>query len=468
MSSIEARRPSAAIATTGPITGGKGQANPAVPSLPPNYVEHEYFFGGTATSFRHVGEVTADGCWAVEPAATAPYLTRLIVRRPSVAEEFSGVVVLEWLNVTAGADGSPEWGYANEEITREGHVWVGVSAQKVGVAGGTAAIGEAAALTGASPGGLVAADPERYGTLIHPGDAFCFDIFSQAAEALKASEGPPLLGGLQPLHLIAIGESQSATFLATYFNAVHPLAQVFDGFLLHSRVGSSPSVGGEPLALDGPPVTLRTDLEVPVLQFVTETDLTVLRFEGARQPDHDLLRTWEVAGTAHADKYLICQMMGGLDFEPADFLGSPLPVNDGPHHETFKAALHHLVDWVVIGTPPPGGPRIESLPPSEIGGAATIARDELGIALGGIRTPPVDVPVVALSGDPAPGASLLSALFGTTRRFDAATLARLYPTNEAYLEAYSRAMVATVKAGFILPIEADEMLALAEAKGARG
>ena len=55
MSSIEARRPSAAIATSGPITGGKGQANPAVPSLPPNYVEHEYFFGGTATSFRHVG-----------------------------------------------------------------------------------------------------------------------------------------------------------------------------------------------------------------------------------------------------------------------------------------------------------------------------------------------------------------------------------------------------------------------------
>ncbi len=468
MSSIEARRPAAAIATSGPITGGTGQANPAVPSLPANYVEHEYFFGGTATSFSHIGEATADGRWAVEPAATAPYLTRLIVRRPSAAEEFSGVVVVEWLNVTAGADGSPEWGYADGEITREGHVWVGVSAQKVGVAGGPAAIGEAVALTGASPGGLVAADPERYGSLVHPGDAFCFDIFSHAAEALTTAEGPPLLGGLQPLHLIAMGESQSGTFLATYFNAVHPLTHVFDGFLLHSRVGAAPSMGGEALVLDGPPVTLRTDLEVPVLQFVTETDLTLIRFEGARQPDHDLLRTWEVAGTAHVDKYLVCQMMGGLDFEPADFLGSPMPVNDGPHHQTFKAAVHHLVDWVVTGTPPPSGPCIDTLPPGDGGGPATIVRDEMGIALGGIRTPPVDVPVVALSGDPAPGASLLVALFGSTRPFDAATLARLYPTNEAYLEAFSHSMVATVKAGFILPIEADAMLALAEAKGARG
>ncbi len=34
MSSIEARRPAAAIATSGPITGGTGQANPAMPSLP--------------------------------------------------------------------------------------------------------------------------------------------------------------------------------------------------------------------------------------------------------------------------------------------------------------------------------------------------------------------------------------------------------------------------------------------------
>ena len=42
-----------------------------------------------------------------------------------------------------------------------------------------------------------------------------------------------------PQHVVALGESQSAMFLTTYINAVDPLAQVYDGFLVHSRFGSA-------------------------------------------------------------------------------------------------------------------------------------------------------------------------------------------------------------------------------------
>ena len=48
-----------------------------------------------------------------------------------------------------------------------------------------------------------------------------------------------MLGGLQPKHVIAIGESQSAGRLVTYIDAVHPLVDVYDGFLVHSRMAEA-------------------------------------------------------------------------------------------------------------------------------------------------------------------------------------------------------------------------------------
>ena len=50
---------------------------------------------------------------------------------------------------------------------------------------------------------------------------------------------------------------------------------------------------------------------MPVLIFETETDLTLLGYAQARQPDTDLVRTWEVAGTSHADAHFIRSMIGG-------------------------------------------------------------------------------------------------------------------------------------------------------------
>ena len=57
---------------------------------------------------------------------------------------------------------------------------------------------------------------QRYGTLVHPGDAFSFDIYTHVGDALRRE--PSLLGGVRPTCLIAVGESQSAMFLTTYVN----------------------------------------------------------------------------------------------------------------------------------------------------------------------------------------------------------------------------------------------------------
>ena len=437
---------------TGPVEGGAGQARAAKQDLPSmGYMEEEYFLGGEATSYRAVGDQGTDGRWQAEPDATAAYRTRIIVRRPSNAEDFSGVVVVEWLNVTGGGDLDPDWGYLSPEIIRQGHAWVGVSAQVVGVEGGPGLGGGGQGLTPLKKSG-----PERYGTLVHPGDAFSYDIFTQAGRALLERDGPAPLGDLEPRQIIAVGESQSAFFLTTYVNAVHPLVKFYDGFLLHGRGGAAPGIdGGVDLTsisnpAGGEGIRTRTDLAEPVLVFETETDVTQLGYITARQDDTDTVRVWEVAGAAHADHHMLVEVYGVPERLLPVVVSCPQPVNEGPQFEVLVAGFHHLVGWVRDGTLPPAADRIDT-------DDSGIVRDVYGNATGGIRTPLLDVPVAALSGEGC-------ALFGRTTPFDDATLAMLYPTLTDYVRAFMTSADSAVSAGFVLRSEADAMIAEARVR----
>ena len=54
------------------------------------YVEEEFFVEGTASSFTPTGPLSADGHWTVQPTASAPFRTRILVRRPRSADTFNG------------------------------------------------------------------------------------------------------------------------------------------------------------------------------------------------------------------------------------------------------------------------------------------------------------------------------------------------------------------------------------------
>ena len=439
---------------TGPVTGG-ADGKPFLAADPAlleeyGYVEEEYVLEGEAAAYESDAPLAADGRWTVTPGETAPYRTRIIVRYPDDPEAFDGTVWVEWYNVTGGIDNDPDFGLAHPAMLDPGSAYVGVSAQAVGVEGG----GPAIEIEGAPEiSGLKEIDPERYGDLDHPGDDYSYDMYSQAAQVLRRPGEVAVLGGLVPEHVIAIGESQSAGRLVTYVNAVHPVADIYDGFLIHSRGGT-----GAPLAVEGPEMAegtlIRDDLEDPVLQFEAETDVG-RGFFAARQPDTDALRTWEVTGTAHADQSI-------LDYNAslsADFgvdLSDQCPViNDGPMAEVLRASVDAMRTWVVDGQPAPEGDPIE-----DDGGV--IARDDLGIALGGIRTPPVDAPVVVLSGDPVPGTSVLCSLFGNMEDIPPAELAALYPTHDDYVAAVTASAEDAVAAGFLRQAEADAYIAEAE------
>jgi hypothetical protein len=443
------------VTVTGPVTAG-GEPSTASPLdlAAAGYIEQEFFYEGEASSFRFLGEPGADGRWNVVRGDTAAYKTRLLVRRPLRTEEFSGVVFVEWLNVTGAMDLDGDWLLAAPLFLREGHAWVGVSVQSVGVNGGESVLEEIEA-----GDGLVGGNPERYGTLFHPGDEYSFDMFTQAADALSQPDGPAPLGPLEPNELIATGPSQSAYYLSTYVNAIHPLARRFDGIILHSRPGSSAPLGGDVGADSLTAVQVRTDLDEPVFTIQTETDLTALGFLPARQPDSDTVRLWEIAGVAHADTWVLVDVIG-TPVTPeggAGLLGCSQPINDGSHREIFRAGVDHMVRWVRSGEAPPVSPRLE------IAAFDTpeIARDEAGLALGGIRHPDVDVPVAALSGD-AKDEGIACFLFGSTRPFEMFELAARYSSTSDYHAQYRDAAATTVAAGFLLPEEAELLVSRAE------
>ena len=367
-------------------------------------------------------------------------------------------------------DGNPDWTMTHNELVREGAAWVGVSAQAVGVNQ------LKCPTTIPAPGCLVApGDPVRYGSLSHPGDSYSYDIFSQAGQAI-VDNSSTVLGGLTPTTLLAAGESQSAGRMVTYINAVHPLVHVYDGFLVHSRGGAGAALSQAPLAaVTAPnPTFIRNDLDVPV--FVVQTETDVAGALAARQPDTDLFRQWELAGTSHFDTY-------GLLIGPADIgdgqgavanlaaMQNPskspgpgaectLPMNTGGAHWSLNAAIHWLDQWVTNGTPPPVGQPLQVASTSPF----AYAKDANGNVIGGVRTPQVDAPIAALGGfgnTAAPGnTSPISAfcrLFGSTVPFTPEQLAALYKNQGQFVSAWGQAAKNLAKQGFILDADVTEL-----------
>jgi hypothetical protein len=456
----------AAAVLTGPITGGdRGQPFSAMTPADltqAGYTEAEYFFGGTASAFKATAPLGLDGVWAVAPDTTAPYKVRMLVRRPADPNKFNGIVIVEWLNVTALAEGAADFMQMQEELLRQGYAWVGVGAQAAGVS---------------SPrSGLKDWDRTRYGSLVHPGDAYSYDIFSQAAQALRQPTDVNALGGLSIRKMIATGRSQSAFRLVTYINAVHPQTHLFDGYLVHSRGANASGLKADGLARDTENAVpaaahLRTDIDVPVLDLQTEGDMVALRAHLTHQAPFAHYRRWEIAGAAHAETpRWVAEVPPPMDMGP----GCKDPVNSAPHHAVVKAALDALTRWVRDGKVPPQSPAIEIGDPAA---PDPIVRDAHGNARGGIRLPELEAPTATLDGgantsaqEPAAGAARnFCFLFGRTRLFDAATLAALYPTHDAFVKKYTAAADALVKQGYFLKPEGDAARkAAAESKiGAR-
>jgi hypothetical protein len=434
----------AAPQVVGPVTGGTHGfpfTSSAVDLRSHGYAEQEFFFSGIATSFASAQPLTSDGRWQVQPAATAPYTSRMLVRAPIDPRRCNGTVVVEWMNVSAQRDIDVDWNYGFNELV-DGYAYVGVTAQAVGARA------------------LVAWDAARYSTIRITSDDFSYDIFSQAGAAVLSTSPTSPLRGLRVRHVIADGESQSAGRMTTYVNAIAPQAKVFDGFLIHSNGATGAPLSSTQRAPT--PTLLRTDLARPVLNFETETD--VRNHAPARQPDDSFHRLWEAAGTAHVDSDAL-KLFGYQEHLQTPLAVDPsctAPFNTAPESYLMDTAFADLRSWVDSGRQPARAPRMQLN-----ADATDVARDSFGNGLGGIRLPQLEVPTATLTGtgnrpaDTNP-VSIFCVLFGTTTPFTAATLSTLYPNHGVYVQKFTAATRQLARQGFLLPEDEQTALFLAE------
>jgi hypothetical protein len=442
----------------GPVTGGRhGWAfnRPLIDLAEKGYVEAEFFLTGEATTYALApgAEFSRDGKWRAQPKGKVPFKTRFLVYRPGDPAKFNGTVVVCWNNVTAGYE---LFFGESPEVLEEGYAYVCATVQRIGVHGFEA-----------NPQGLAAWDPERYGDLSIPTDDTSYDIFSQVARAVGPGRDRSVdpMGGLDVKKVIGLGASQSAGRLATYINAVHPLApeqggHAFDGYMLQIYFGS-----GTPLEASDRPISaaaanirlprgdvlIRDDLDVPAM--IVNTELEAISCQSTRQPDTERFRTWEAAGLTHVS--FQAQLTRNEKFLRDFGMAPPEPsqqINRIYLQPLYDAALHHLNRWANGGAPPPSQPLID------FDGDGEVIRDKYGLAMGGIRLPQVVAPVAVNSSAPVAD-DFAARLRGTNRPFDSATLAALYDDEADYLAKFSQAAAAAVSAGVMLPRDVEPAVA---------
>jgi hypothetical protein len=392
------------------------------------YVEQEYFVSGTA---KRYGSTTGE---------SAPYTTRIIVTRPANPSRFNGTVLLDWVNVTAQFENAVDTVEAHPMLLRDGYAWVHVSAQAAGVC--------------CTPLTPKIWDPLRYAALSHPGDDYSFDIFSQVAKAVKTPDpgGVDPMGGLPVEKVIAAGQSQSAGRLDTYVRNVQAGAGVIDGFLIHS--------GGSKAYAENPPV--------PVLHLLCDAEASPADPTATAN-----YRLWEIAGSAHSDFWIgYHQELGQGPRALADAPKRPAAEDEELHRVAgntgeqlhpgqlacilegaqfpmryaVSAAIHHLNRWVRGEGVPPAGPQRY-----QFDAAGALALDEHGNAKGGIRLPPIQVPVARY-------ASTVCALGGITIPFTDLELQQLYPTHADYYCRMLEGTASSLSAGFLLAEDADDLI----------
>jgi hypothetical protein len=215
-------------------------------------------------------------------------------------------------------------------------------------------------------------------------------------------------------------------------------------------------------------------VDVPVIELLSEGEAETNL--AARRPDSDApdrYRLYEIAGTCH------------MSVNPAG--PTALPVleqrSEFPMDMLAGAALLNLRRWIIDGTPPPRSERLHVLHDRALGPcgrrdeARPLLRDEHGNAVGGVRSPWVDVPVASYYPHSTPrdqggadsagpnGRRLaqedIADLMGCMMPFTPEKLRALYGSPANYRELFAARLERAIEQRWIADADRDRALATA-------
>ena len=387
MTSARTRRASIPAGNGVPqATATVGNPTSATPAhvLAPDYVEAEYLLSGVANTYS--GPSTGP---AEEASTGNAYVTRVLVRHPKDSSDFSGRVFLEPFNTTSGPDRDAIWRNIAPLLEAKGDAWVGVSVRST------------------SAGELQRYDAVRYADLSIPVNDLVWDMVRQLGGVLKQGGKHSPLRGLEVEDLYMGGYSQSGVDTATFAMAFHDRTRmaddspVFDGYLPAAHAATmTPLQSGAGLIVRFETGEMEP-VDVPVVDYENQNDVqgwaaevtptfTYTSQSGAsvRRPDRnsptDKYRLFEIAGSPHS------ATGQGCDGPPSTF----------PLRFFVRAAAARLFTWAEQGVAPPKARRIEM---ETIDVVSVAKADEHGNAVGGVRSPFVDVPLVHYEVQSTPG-----------------------------------------------------------------
>jgi hypothetical protein len=343
--------------------------------------------------------------------------------------------------MTNGWDLDKTWDMSHGQFMADGDVYVGV----------TSAPNTVAALQKFDPARYAAlswADPKLgscAGTALNSTSAteggLIWDIFSQVAAALKSHGRDNPLHGSDVQKVYATGYSQSGAYLIRYINAINPLAHIYDGFLIGAAAGGPKPLNKCGAAIPGnDPRNIIRSTAVPDISIHTQTDFY---FDGgySRRADSNTptnkYRLYEVPASSHSSQYTTAFVPSPADLAKAGFTYNyyncdvPGQSNTFPTRDIFDGAIVNVDRWARHGIAPP------SAGPIKVDAQGNTVVDAYGNAVGGVRTPWVDVPTMTYyptSGSPA--TSLSCFLFGHQVPFSTTQLMKLYPDHGAYATAF--------------------------------
>jgi hypothetical protein len=437
------------------------------------YVEEEFFVSGRA----NVYDWGADGSAVVRTAA-APYTTRILLRRPADARRFSGTVILEIANFGRGYDFPFTWGVAHDSFMENGDAWAMVTYAPENVAAlkkFDAARYAPLSMANPAPDAPCAAGRGRAGgAAAVPAameEGLRWDMFSQTGALLRAARPGGPLAGFNVQRVFATSHGGE---LATYIAVFHPRARlsggkpVFDGYIQHRHPALTRlnQCGTAPAATD--PRQIVRNIDVPVIRVVSQTDVvgTFARRRDDSDAPGDRYRLYEIAGAPHADwsfypyiPTVADQKKTGFDAFPAhwpfDYQCDPpisfvrVPIMTS----ALDAAFASLTRWVRDGAP---APRAERIAVAEGGTPqARVLLDLYGNAVGGVRSPYVDVPTATYYAS-SKGQGLCGNL-AHADVFDWAKLEMLYGSSRGYAARVAASVDRLVQARWLTESDARKI-----------